>query len=44
MVVWMLSGYGRLMREMGGRRGKGRGWKERGYVINHLADNEYNRV
>ncbi len=23
MVVWKLSGYGRLMREMGGKRGKG---------------------
>ncbi len=23
MVVWMLSGCGRLMREMGGRRGEG---------------------
>lgn len=27
MVVWMLSGYGRLMREMGGRRGEGEGGK-----------------
>ncbi len=26
-VVWMLSGYGRLMRAMGGRRGKGGRWE-----------------
>ena len=46
MVVWMLSGYGRLMREMGGRRGEGgedgkeweRGRRGGGREWNHLAE------